>query len=268
MQVADWGILDDPLVVFGGPYSNRHALDALIKEARGTTLLCTGDVVAYCAEPAQTIARLRSAGAYVIAGNCEKQLAAGAMDCGCGFDEGSACDLLSAGWFAFADRHVGAEAREWMAGLPDIVVFRHAGARYGVIHGGVRDVAQFLWSVSPKHELEAEWQALEALTGPINHVISGHSGIAFMRDIQAGRWINAGVIGMPPNRGTPETEFVRLAEGRAEICSLHYDAVGAQSAMIAAGLTQGYHTALTSGYWPSEDVLPDALRRSASVASG
>lgn len=31
----------------------------------------------------------------LIAGSCEENLAAGALDCGCGFEEGTACDLLS-----------------------------------------------------------------------------------------------------------------------------------------------------------------------------
>ncbi len=39
------------------------------------------------------------------------------------------------------------------------------------------------------------------------------------------------------------------------------------AAMERAGLTQGYHSALRSGYWPSEDVLPPELRR-AALASG
>ena len=32
-------------------------------------------------------------------------------------------------------------------------------------------------------------------------------------------------------------------------------------AMRSAGLTQGYDTALQTGNWPSEDVLPKELRR-------
>jgi len=35
-------------------------------------------------------------------------------------------------------------------------------------------------------------------------------------------------------------------------------------AMRRAGLVQGYDTALSTGYWPSEDVLPADLRVAAS----
>ena len=57
-----------------------------------------------------------------------------------------------------------------------------------------------------------------------------------------------------------ETRFVVLQDGAAKIKELTYNAAAAQVAMQAAGLTQGYDRALLSGYWPSEDVLPQALR--------
>ena len=41
-----------------------------------------------------------------------------------------------------------------------------------------------------------------------------------------------------------------------------YSNLQATHALIDAGLDQGYHTALETGYWPSEDVLPMDLRRS------
>lgn len=44
---------------------------------------------------------------------------------------------------------------------------------------------------------------------------------------------------------------------------LFYDHTAAQGAMQAAGLIQVYDAALMTGYWPSEEVLPPALRRAA-----
>ena len=40
-----------------------------------------------------------------------------------------------------------------------------------------------------------------------------------------------------------------------------YSNLQATQAMITAGLDHGYHTALETGYWPSEEVLPMDLRR-------
>jgi len=261
MQHKGYGALNGPVVVFGGPYSNLQATEALLARARafGASSICTGDVVAYCARPAETVSSIRAAGCHVIAGNCEVQLAQGAPDCGCGFEDGSACDLLSAGWYAFADARLGREARDWMGTLPDVASFTHAGQRHGVVHGGATDVARFLWSTSREAQLEAEWDALEAVIGPVSYIWSGHSGIPFQRALRRGTWINAGVIGMPPHDGRAQTRFALLEDGAVRICTLDYDAAAAAGDMRAAGLTQGYQLSLQSGYWPSEDVLPGPL---------
>ncbi len=66
-------------------------------------MLCTGDLVAYCGDPVATIDLIRDAGIPVVMGNCDEQLAAGASDCGCGFDPESACARLSADWYAYAN---------------------------------------------------------------------------------------------------------------------------------------------------------------------
>src|SRR5215831_9738833 len=92
--------LEPPILVFGGPHSNLRALEALRRRADELGIppancVCTGDVVAYCAEPEETTQAVRDWGCHVVAGNCEEQLAAAAEDCACGFEEGSECDLLA-----------------------------------------------------------------------------------------------------------------------------------------------------------------------------
>ena len=82
------GVLDGPVLVFGGSYSNVQATRAVLDQAAALAIpsdhmISTGDVVAYCGAPGQTVAAIRAAECHVVAGNCEIQLAAGAMDCGC-----------------------------------------------------------------------------------------------------------------------------------------------------------------------------------------
>lgn len=267
MRIADLGELRGPVLIFGGPYSNLQATQAILAQARGRDIapermICTGDVVAYCAEPAETVALIRAAGCAVLAGNCERQLAQNAMDCGCGFDAGTHCDLLSAGWYAHANRSVGADARAWMDGLPDLILFTHAGRRAAVIHGGLSDVSRFVWPVSDVMVFEEEISHIQEVAGHIDLVFAGHSGLMFQRQIGAVDWINAGAIGMPPHDGRVETGFAVLDHG-VTFHRLAYDHRGAAAAMRAAGLVQGYDRALLSGYWPSEDVLPPVLRRAA-----
>lgn len=265
-RIVDLGVRDGPMVLFGGPYSNVHALRALLERAAELgigprDMICTGDVVAYCGAPSETVVAMRGTGIVTVAGNCERQLAVGAGDCGCGFDEGSVCDLLSAGWFAQAAARIDADQAAWMDGLPDVVTFAHHDARYAVIHGGIRDVARFIWPVSAPPVFADEWRGLRAAVGAVDHIVCGHSGVAFVRDTPDGRWINAGVIGMPPHDGRPDTRFAMLERGEVRIHRLRYDAAGARDCMVAAGLTHGYHDALTTGVWPSQDVLPPEMRR-------
>lgn len=272
MRVQDLGQLDGPVLLFGGPYSNLQATLALLAQAQrleipSTQVICTGDVVAYCGDPVETIAELRRFGCAVVAGNCEKQLAQYQMDCGCGFDAGSTCDLLSAGWYAHADASVGEADRVWMDGLPDIAVFSQNGTRCAVIHGGLSDISRFVWSTSEEAVFNEEIALVHKAVGPVDKVIAGHCGIPFLRRIGEVDWINAGVIGMPPNDGAPQTRYVLMQDGIARIIPLDYDHAAAAASMVQKGLTQGYDRALVSGYWPSEDVLPPALRR-AALASG
>ncbi|SMP23691.1 metallophosphoesterase family protein [Shimia sagamensis] len=265
MRHQDLGELLGPVLLFGGPYSNLQATEAVLAQAEALgvakgNVICTGDVVAYCAQPAETVAAVRRAGVVVVAGNCEAQLAANALDCGCGFEAGTACDLLSAGWYAHANAEVDSEARRWMARLPDVVTFQQADKRVAVIHGGVTDVARFVFSVSPEAMFVEEIATLEVLVGAVDLVIAGHSGIAFERQVGDVRWLNAGAVGMPSHDGLQETRFAVLRDGVPEIKRLAYDVEAAHAAMQNAGLTQGYDHALLSGYWPSEDVLPQELR--------
>lgn len=265
MNVKDLGELSGPVLLFGGPYSNLQAFQAIVDVADKLSvppaqMICTGDVVAYCADAEATVQAIRAVGCPVVAGNCEKQLADGADDCGCGFDESSECSILSHGWYAHASAQVSSVSRDWMRALPDMIAFTREGLRYAVIHGGVSDISRFIWSTSNEDALIEDFCAVERLIGEVNGIIAGHSGLPFVREVHGKQWINAGAIGMPPNDGAPDTRYVVL-DGSPKIMSLDYNHAKAKDRMVSAGLTQGYDVALESGYWPSEDTLPASLRR-------
>lgn len=256
---------DGPLLVFGGCYSNLQATRAVLAEGarRGippARTICTGDVVAYGADAAATVERVRTSGIAVVAGNCEQQLAAEAEHCGCGFADGTSCDLLSRAWYAHARRSVTEAQRRWMAVLPEqIIIALPDGRRLAVLHGGARSINRFLFPSAPDVVLAEELAA----TG-CDGVIAGHCGIPFVRIIGARLWLNAGAIGMPADDGTPRGWFAVLTPRDAglavELLPLAYDHASAAAAMRAAGLPEGYATALGTGLWPSCDVLPLAER--------
>ncbi len=58
-QTIDPGGIKSDLLIFGGPYSNLAATQAILEKTESlnikpSNIICTGDVVAYCAEPEQT----------------------------------------------------------------------------------------------------------------------------------------------------------------------------------------------------------------------
>ncbi len=266
MKIRDLGNLAGPILLFGGPYSNLQATEALIAQAQRLGIapshcLCTGDVVAYGADALAVSRRVQAFGCPVVAGNCEIQLAQNAEDCGCGFEDGSACDLASRGWYPYAQAQLGSAERGWMAELPDVIRFSQSDKTYAVIHGGVLQVSRFIWPSDNSSVFAQEISALCDILGAVDGVFCGHSGIAFERDIDGVRWMNAGVIGMPPHDGRSKTRFALFQDGQFYIKRLTYDANAAAEAMRAAGLTQGYERALNTGIWPSEDVLPSEMRQ-------
>jgi len=256
-----------PLLVFGGPYSNIRALEAMRRTATRLAIpadrvICTGDIVAYCAEPEETVRAVRDWGCHVIAGNCEEQLAAGAADCGCGFEEGTACDLLAKGWYPFANQRVSVESRAWMATLPKAVRFRWRGLDCHVLHGGVDAVSRFIFA-SQAAVIDSELEKSGA-----DLVIGGHAGMPFVSKRKRGTWFNAGVIGMPANDGTPDGWYGLLtpAADGVEI-SLHrlaYDARAAAAAVRRWSYADSYAKSLVTGVWPSFDVLPEPERAAAA----
>jgi len=264
VRIRDLGKLEGDIMLFGGPYSNFQALSALMAEADKRAIpssrrICTGDVVAYCGEPVACVDRMRQGAFPVVRGNCEIQLAGDQPDCGCGFADGSVCATLSDEWYAYARGVLPAHARKWMALLPDMLVFSANGARYAVIHGGVRNVSRFLWPTDREAGFESEINEINRVAGPVDGVIAGHCGIAFERRIARTHWINAGVIGLPAHDGRQSTAFAILSPDGVRFERLTYDVATAAAMMARAGLGAEYRKSLQSGYWPSEDNLPPGL---------
>ena len=257
--ILDLGELSGPVLVFGGPYSNLQATSAMLERARqlgisADRILCTGDVVAYGADPEQTSNLIHDAGIQVVMGNCEESLALDSDDCGCGFEQGMACAVLSDGWYRYARGRVSTATREWMTGLPRIIRFTLGGQRCSAIHGGLGQINQFIFESTANATKNEQLAAADT-----DVMIAGHCGIPFGQRLSNGTWLNAGVIGLPANDGTPDSWFLLLDSDpqgiRAEWQRLSYDYRSCKDAMLDAGLA-GYADCIETGLWPSMDILP------------
>ncbi len=262
LQSADLGRLQGPVLLFGGPYSNLAATRAMRRRAAELAIpparvICTGDVVAYCAEPAETVRLVRDWDIAVVQGNCEEALARAAPDCGCGFEQGTTCSVLSVDWYRHANGRIAAADRDWMASLPRAIRFELNGRSILVVHGGVAQINRFIFPSTA----EAVKQAELDLAGT-DLLIGGHSGIPSGQKVDRRAWLNSGAIGLPANDGTRDGWFLLLVpEGVKLRCSwqrLSYPFERTVEQMHAAKLTGSYADTLQSGLWPSMDVLPAA----------
>lgn len=264
-KVHDLGHFEDPVLICGGAYSNLESLSALFEAARELAIppqriIHTGDVVAYCADPAATAELLRKAQVHAIGGNVEESLSASLPNCGCGFNEGTLCEKLSAEWFAYSDARISSEVRQWMGSLPQHLIFEIAGMRARVVHGGVDVINRFIFASQGDPSFEAEFSAAGA-----DMIIAGHSGIPFTRRVGARVWHNSGSLGLPANDGTPRVWFSVLTpqeDGvRIDTHALDYDHETARAKMIEAKVCREYAEALGTGVWPSLDVLPESEKQ-------
>ncbi len=256
--------LSGPLLVFGGPYSNLEALKAMrevadVRSIPADHCLCTGDVVAYCADAKACVDEIRDWGIPVVMGNCEESLGEGLNDCGCGFEEGTACDLLSKQWFDHASAQLTKDDCQWMKALPRSIDLRFTPFKMRAVHGGVDQINKFIFA-SQKDVIADELRKAD-----VDIVLAGHCGLPFAKQVGDQYWINAGVIGMPANDGLPHSWYCLIEPDESGLdISFHqlsYDHQTTADKMRDAGLAEGYASALSTGLWPSLDVLPEVEKK-------
>ncbi len=256
----DIGPLDQPVLIFGGPYNNLEATQALLKHAKTLgippeRMICTGDVVAYCADPEATTDLIASSGINVVLGNCEESLSADSEDCGCGFAEGSICDALSVQWYAHARQNLTATSKRWMASLPRYIELEMTERRLTVVHGAPSAINRYIFESTEDSVVTGELQQNDS-----DGVLCGHSGLPFTRVVEGKLWHNAGVVGFPANDGTPRVWFSTLTPAGRQIVidhhALDYDHVRAARKMRERGLPEAYAATLKSGIWDNCEILP------------
>ncbi|MEL6673802.1 MAG: metallophosphoesterase family protein [Bacteroidota bacterium] len=256
------GELNGPLLIFGGVYSNLQALQAMQEVASQQgflpeQIICTGDVVGYCAQPEETVQAIRDWGISVILGNVEIQLGEGAEDCGCDFSPGGRCDLFSRQWYPYAQSQLSQASIDWMQGLPDFLEFSFSGKKALVVHGSYFEEADYVFASTPWSTKQANFEATQA-----DVILAGHCGLPFhsMQDGKA--WLNPGVIGMPANDGEPHVWYMILQETVFGWTFMHhkltYDHQTAAKLMREKQLPLSYAQTLETGLWDNCEILPEA----------
>ena len=259
-MIQDLGKKTGPLLLFGGPYSNLHALEAMKVKAEElgippTQIICTGDIVGYCAYPEESIQFVKKWGIHTIAGNVEFNLMDEAESCGCNFEEGSRCDSFSKQWFPFAKTKVSLDALKYLETIPEFIRFDFNGKKVFVLHGSYENTSEFIFKSTP-----ASLKASDFILANADMIIAGHSGLPFVDQVilneKTKTWLNPGVIGMPANDGTPDVWYVILENEKINFHRLTFDYKKASEAMSEHPLPTAYAETLQTGLWDNCDILP------------
>ena len=258
------GELNGTVLLFGGVYSNLQALESLMgiaekAEIPPSNIICTGDIVAYCADPEACVQTIMDWGVYCIAGNVEIQLREGLDDCGCAFDADSRCDLFAKQWYPYAQKRVSPKSIQWMDTLPEFLSFDFEGRRATVVHGSYHRTSAFVFESTP-------WETKQASFDDTNSdiIVASHCGLPFHHVQNDKYWLNPGVIGMPANDSTTRVWYMLLQPGGEQLQFQHhsfeFDHEETFARMLENELPISYAQTLTSGRWDNNDILPQAER--------
>ena len=263
-MLKNLGKIEVPILLFGGVYSNLEALKSLKREALKLGIkrfINTGDIVGYCAQPEACVNEIKTWPAAHILGNVEIQLKDGFDDCGCDFSEESPCDLMSKQWYPFAQKNTSKRSLQWFSTLPDQLTFTLCNKKVLVLHGGIKNVSEFIFKSTPWNIKQAYFDAYN-----VDVIIAGHCGLPFVDSKNGKHWINPGVIGMPANDNQQCTWYGILKKNSFELKPLEYNWQQTQTEMRAYKLPEPYALTLETGLWDNMDILPEAERKEQGIA--
>lgn len=248
------------MLIFGGVYSNLQALEAMRFRADElgippSNVICTGDVVAYCAQPEECLQLVQDWGIHCLAGNVEIQLSTGQNDCACDFEDGGRCDTFSKNWYPFAQSAISERSLAWMKSLPTFMKFEYANKQMAVVHGSYHHISEFIFASTEWAVKEKNFAATDC-----DVILAGHCGLPFSQAKNGKHWLNAGVIGMPANDGTPRVWYL-LLDDKEDFQFRHqpliYDYKKASLLMIEKQLPAEYAKTLVTGIWDNCEILPE-----------
>lgn len=252
------------VAVFGGVYNNHLALTALLEDARrrgAEAVYCLGDLGGFGPSPEKVWPLLAEGRVLTLQGNYEQSLASGREDCNCGYTDPRDNHFAELS-YGYTARHCSPDFKTWMGTLPERRRLRVGDRELLLIHGSPRRVNEFLFrSTSPLPFLET-LLAQNRCDG----ILCTHTGLHWHRHLPSGGdVINVGVIGRPPNDGSPEVRYCMLEDRggqlAVELLPLRYDHQGLAEEMRREELPEEFVETILTGWWTTcLEILPPRER--------
>ncbi len=253
------------IAVLGGVYSNHHALQAAIDDARSRgveAIFCLGDLGAFGPNPNRVFPLLIANDVATIQGNYDDSIARGLDDCQCGYTD-SRDNYFARLSYRYTYENTGPRWRDWMGLLPAHRRLRLDGHRLLLCHGSPRRTNEFLWeSTTPTHFVEKLCDDYSA-----DVILATHTGIHWSRRLSNNRmFVNVGVIGRPANDGRTNVWYALLSASEGsidvELVPLSYDYEAFAHDMEEEGLPEEFIETILTGWWTTcNEVLPAKERR-------
>jgi predicted phosphodiesterase len=248
------------VLVFGGVYSNHHALRAVLERSRKEkvdAVYCLGDLGGFGPRPENVHPLLVDHDVRVIQGNYEQSLSSGAADCNCGYTDPRDNHFAELS-YRYTDKNCSPEFKRWMGELPQRRRVRVGEKELLLVHGSPRQVNEFLF------ESTASVNFLEKVLDRerCDAVLCTHTGLHWHRRLPSGRdVVNVGVIGRPANDGSTHVWYATItAAGQAldvEFHELPYDHEALIREMRDENLPREFIETIRTGWWTTcLEVLP------------
>jgi predicted phosphodiesterase len=250
--------------VFGGVYSNLHALEAVLEDARAEgvqRIYCLGDVGGFGPHPDRAADLLRLSDVHCLQGNYDDSVGNGLDDCQCGYADPRDNHFAQLS-YSYTLENTGATNREWMRGLKPQHRLQFGGRQLLMAHGSPRQVNEFLWeSMTPPAFVRRMLDDFDC-----DLILVTHSGLhwSIETDASAGRGlVNVGAIGRPANDGDRAVHYAIVsatpsAEGLGvEFRRVEYEWQRLASEMRAEELPAEFIETIETGWWTScLEILP------------
>ena len=240
------------LDVFGGVYSNHHALATVLRDIAARAAehaACLGDLGGFGPHPERSIALLRASGVPTVQGNYDHSIGHGLDDCACGYTDPEDEHFAQLS-YDYTAAHVGDDSRAWLRELPRERRLTLGGRRVLLCHGSPRRQNEFLWASTCSDDF-LRWLC-DTYSADI--MVCSHTGMHWSRELPDGRLVvNCGAIGRPAHDGRTHTWYAGITAGperaTVEFLPVHHDHEALASEMDAERLPAEFVTTIRTGWW-------------------
>jgi putative phosphoesterase len=220
-------------------------LEAVLKDIEGRRadlIVCTGDLVGYCAFPNEVIDLIKGKNILTIMGNYDDAVGNELMVCGCDYPDTKDMEnaAISLNWTV----DITTEAnKKYLRELPRELVMQLENKRIRFVHGSPRKINEYL----KENSIEAE-EVMADFAEDI--LVCGHTHKPYYRAYKDKLLVNAGSTGKPKT-GNPNANYIILDIAlnitAVEIIEVPYDYEKAAKAIEDNGLPEEFAELIRTG---------------------